>query len=772
MAFATQLECGGTTYDVKDAMAEGGFATDNAFDYAGMCNPANGTNAGVTFTRSGNKYTCVGTVDGASAHHELYRGALPCGMKVGDTLWAIYKSTKAQFSIYFFNADWSTRIQAYWLKANSVFTVPSGAVNLILWLLVESEDSPVNETVEPILLSNKASLINRDITPYIKTDSQGQYVDLNDLEITGLYIMDTSLRKLHAPENVDINTVEVYNISGGGFAKQVAYSITRDTSQNFDRFVYTRNRKGDGWRNTWVRKASRFDQDVMNKSLKSYNVYDLLYEYVYFASYDYPTATEYGITFSTNVDGSVHVEGTLNAGSAGLHTAKVQYYYGALPDGFVPSSQLFVKMDSATGKVTLRIYFYDANWSSETRVAYFLSQDATINVPSIAANMIIWLGVEGEDYITVNETVHPKILTKAVSQQVTNYNTFNYTVHNDSYTLNASPAITAVSDYYLAPTGTTADRTADIEALLQANKVCRLGAGDYYITQGIDMPDGSTLIGSGRQTRLILSDSVTEGYVISVGSYCTVQDLRVCGLASGNLPYEEFTLGSRDGIVQLGDYVDFQTPATFSANYDKLSNLWIDNFTGSGIRSYRNDGAASFLANNIDIFHCGVGVNIELFSEFHAWNNIRCRWCVYACIMNGGNNLFSNCHWDVCIHLLKIDNSLGNLVNDTHSSFTNCTFCHANSNTGIAIEMINVQNGVVFSNCQIFYSKIVLTDTKGVVLNGFNFGGGENIILTRCRGINISNCIFGTPPVVTKDDVQGLIWTNNMTRAGMPISAP
>lgn len=499
-------------------------------------------------------------------------------------------------------------------------------------------------------------------------------------------------------------------------------------------------------------------------SVKQFNAYDLMHKYV---ALDYGKEfTTNGVTFVVDNDGGIEVSGTSSGSSY------YEFYRGALPEGFNPNDTLNAKMDSASGNVTLRIYFYDIDWSSETRTAYIITTDQTIAVPSNAANLIIWVGIE---YVgrTADETVHPAILTRSAEGGTTYYNTntFNYTVNRDSYTVSASPTIQAVSDYYLPPTGDTTDRTADIMTLLSTQKVCKLGTGDYYIRTGIQMPDGTAIIGSGKGTRLILDSSVTNGYVISVGHYCLVDNLLVTGLASGDLPYEEFTIGGRDGIVQLGDYVDFETPATFSANFDKLSNLWIENFTGSGVRSYRNDGAASFLAHNIDILHCGIGINIELFSEFHAWENIRCRWCVYACIMNGGNNLFSNCHFDVCIHLLKIDNSLGNLVNDTHSSFTNCTFCHANNNTGDAMEIIGVENGLVFSNCQVFYSKIKITNTNGVVITNFNFANSQEIILSGCKGINISNCIFGSTPVITKNNVTGFIFDNNMTRNGGMLSA-
>ncbi len=741
---------------------------ENEFDVLAQLSPANGTDGGVTYTKNGDKYTVQGTTGASSgSHHNIYTGPLPLGLVVGETYHVKYHSPsqKVQLAIYCYTANLASRIQAWWLTDDATITIPTGTAEVIIWLLIQSTSTTVDEIVEPHIFSSNPSLQLRDASKYTKTDSTGDYVDYDDFTKTGLYLCGTSWRKLNAPTDGSFNAIEVYEFAFGtnDIVKQVTYNITTGVSETIVSSAYERYRNFNGW-TEWIKKPDGWTEELIFYSLTHYNSYDYLYKYMSIALTPY---TSNGITYSIN-DGKFTVSGTAS------NFSNYELYRGPLPDGIAAGDILHGVCNSVSGMVDLSVYFYDADWNSETRTAYFITGEQDIAVPNNAVNALVWITVRTTG-IAVNETIRPALLTRAAGrggsgETIINNNEFNYTVNKNSYVVQASPKIQPVSDYYLAPSGDMSDRTNDIITLLQTQKVCRLGAGDYYIKTGIDMPDGTSLIGCGRATRLILDASVTEGYVISVGSYCSVQDMFITGSPNSNLPYEEYEIGGRDGIVQLGDYVDFETPATFSANFDKLSNLWIENFNGSGIRSYRNDGAASFLAENIDILRCGIGINIELFSEFHSWENIRCRWCVYACIMNGGNNLFSNCHWDTCIHLLKIDNSLGNLVNDTHSSFVNCTFCHANNNQGNAIEAIGVQNGLVFSNCQIFYSKIILTDTKGVVMTNFNFGGGENIILTRCRGINISNCIFGSAPVITRTDVTGLIYENNMTRNGSPLT--
>lgn len=314
---------------------------------------------------------------------------------------------------------------------------------------------------------------------------------------------------------------------------------------------------------------------------------------------------------------------------------------------------------------------------------------------------------------------------------------------------------------HLESTGDTTDRYAEIMQCLNTYGYCLLGDGVFYINSTIGMPNNTTLSGVGINTVLQLADNATGQVAVNVGSYCLVKDMTIKG-HSTELPYSSYTRGTRKGIALLGDYTDFNT-GTYSHNYAKLSNLTIQDFDHSGIWANKNDGAASFLAENIDILRCHTGINIELFSEFHSFTNIRCRWCNIACVMQGGNNIFTNCHFDVNISNIECDNSQNTLINDSHSTFVGCSFCHPNNNSGYNVFIKGTENGWIFSNCQFWYGIIRFENTTGVILTNNIIGGTNNtIIITNCTQVIVADNIFKTQIPTVNIDGTKAAWLNNL----------
>lgn len=79
----------------------------------------------------------------------------------------------------------------------------------------------------------------------------------------------------------------------------------------------------------------------------------------------------------------------------------------------------------------------------------------------------------------------------------------------------------------LESTGTSADRTTEIELALKYYGYCNLGPGDFY-TKGIKMPAGSVLRGAGEATVIRLASGVS-GWAVWMGAGCTVEDLKILG---------------------------------------------------------------------------------------------------------------------------------------------------------------------------------------------------------------------------------------------------
>lgn len=300
-------------------------------------------------------------------------------------------------------------------------------------------------------------------------------------------------------------------------------------------------------------------------------------------------------------------------------------------------------------------------------------------------------------------------------------NEYTFPEYAQTVTLNASPTITTDTNYFLAPTGDNTDRTADILAMLTANGVCRLGSGEYYVN-GLQMPNGSSIIGCGIETRIIMGGTA-DGFAIKLGSRCHLSGFSLQGASSA--PTHTATSGGRHGILWQGDYTEHRTAPYIGM----IDTLWIYNFSGDGIRCYDTGYGTSngLLVTNVHIFNCWAGIDIAYWSEFHKLTNVRCGSCRIGCINNGGNNIFVNCDFSSNEEIaMLMDNSQGQSPNNTHGSAIGCVFNHTasggTSNSGIGIKILNCENGFVFDGCQIFFSRIHLENSNGITVTACNFG--------------------------------------------------
>lgn len=321
------------------------------------------------------------------------------------------------------------------------------------------------------------------------------------------------------------------------------------------------------------------------------------------------------------------------------------------------------------------------------------------------------------------------------------------------------------SCYTLFSSGDMTDRANEIEEMLRRDKICILGAGDFYVS-GIRMPENSALFGMGTATRLILFPEIECGCAVAMASYTTVRDLFILG-SDESVPYPE-RVGGRHGITFIGS----ATPTDYSGQKKNsiIEGCHIRGFSGGGI-TLSDTGystSASVTATNCHIMRCGAGINIPYFSEYHEFTNILSSQNLYGCINNGGNNCFINCGFDSNKTAFLIDNSKDQSENNSHGSAVGCTFNHSGKNEGVGIMILGAKNGYVFTGCQIFYSKIVLDGAEGVVISSTNFGRGENISVKNSGAVIFSSCVFGTPPVVNIENSK-VVSSLCFTRPGEPV---
>ena len=326
-------------------------------------------------------------------------------------------------------------------------------------------------------------------------------------------------------------------------------------------------------------------------------------------------------------------------------------------------------------------------------------------------------------------------------------NTYETEYYENTYNIDCSPTILADTNNYLSSTGDSTDRTGDIQAMLNTTGVCHLGPGEFYVT-GVEVPNYGALIGSGKKTQIILASSVTNGYAVKLKTYSTVKDMSISGATNVITPSS--TVGTRHGILFEGTADAQSSPQTFYRSY--ITGCLIKNFTGGGI-TCRNTGltpSASLVVSDCQIATCGAGVNVSYYSEFHRWTNITAQECYYGCICNGGNNNFANCDFSMNKMALLIDNSANQSRNNSHGTFSACSFHHSDNtysggsivSVGTAIKILKATAGEIFTGCQIGYGNLEIDDSIGIRFDACNFLRMTALKVTDSSLVAFSDCNF------------------------------
>lgn len=335
------------------------------------------------------------------------------------------------------------------------------------------------------------------------------------------------------------------------------------------------------------------------------------------------------------------------------------------------------------------------------------------------------------------------------------------TVIENTYNITTSPTITTDDHNWLVPVDTESasdagktDMTGAIMSLLTSTGHCHLAPGIFYVSGNIDMPEGSTLVGCGEDTIIRLLTSSTSAYIVRASQYNTVRDIRFSGgYSAPNISGD--TVGTRHGIAYVGNS-DGSTPAVPDALPSVVNSCWFENFSGAGI--YCNNSGTSvhqaLMVSDCYINNCMAGIDIAYRSEYLKFDNVVIRKCHYACINNGGNNTFTGCTFHGTIGFI-----MNNMYNSGHGSCIGCTFNHIDSwndpaglGGGTAIKADNISNGFVFSDCQIWFAKVEIINSRGISINNTQFGGSTPVItISGNYGAFFNGCIFHASPNITKN---------------------
>ena len=517
---------------------------------------------------------------------------------------------------------------------------------------------------------------------------------------------------------------------------------------------------------------------VGNETIFKYNACNVL-------DYDQrESGTHKGVTYTNNGNGTWTIDG---------EATDTSYFnfFGALSEVkrcIIPGRKYRFNFNG--GSIPVRVYIY-RNGSVDTATTY--TTDFEVALPTDLTGFLIRFQLEegvDVDNVTVRYTFIP-VTNTSINNSYTYNTTVNKTVEQveNTFNMTVSPTITTDTNGWLQSVNSRTsdesgktDMTPAIMAMLTETGYCHLGEGVFYVSGNIDMPEGSRIEGCGYNTIIQLLSSVESGYCVRMQKRNTISNLRINGAFSSITI--DGTQGTRTGILFVANEDGQEGGAAFDSECCMVNNVWIDNFSDSGIKCH-NTSISTFrgmYATNVYIARCWAAINIDYYSEFHKFTNVCTYSSWYGCINNGGNNVFTACTFNAYYIGFYID---GTQPNAAHGTINGCTFCHIGSNNGTAIKVENIVAGYIIANCQIWYCGIEVVNCRGVLFDGCEFGRGKESDGSVCASISVSGgeltmfngCIFHLdatrPPKIT-------ITNNTMTvfegcygtESGLPITAP
>lgn len=699
--------------------------------------PDTGSNYGLSFKydRSKNEITITGNKTSGQVSSYTYfidQNSLPKGMKAGETYYVSYDGADSFLYIWNYVSPQSlSELMKLKSGKNVPLTIPADCTGLIIRSWIGRDVSgEVNEICHPIITD---SLSNQAITDLIYSDGKAlplKYIktytggDANEFKERGYtfvsYQSGASSNWTNMPTGgagwlINLGPNDGYEYYAQIFIK---YNTSVSTTSSYSCETYFRHKTPDGWE-PWSGYANTRNLFVSPNYLD--NDADNLSGKLTFVS------STGGQTNLTNIPYE-KAQFLLDLALSNVSNIHIQFSFPYYTDE----------------KIYYRIRDNSKTWSS-------------------------WVMLDTGGTTTT--------ITQEVSRDT----------YNNTYNITTSPQITTDTNGWLRAVDTNTadesnktDMTGPIMSMLNSTGYCHLGPGIFYVSGGIDMPADSMIEGCGKQTIIRLLQSTTSGYIVRMHTRSTLKNVCFSGgynigsISNGNI-------GGRKGINYIGNR-DGQNPEVTPSNCTlcMIEGCWFENLD-SGIYGYNAGGG---LQNGLEVSNCfftrcKAGINLDYWVEYSKFTNCVTFQCYYACINNGGNNVFTACTFHGVIGFL-IDNSANNKTNNAHGSCVGCTFNHIDNmnnpselGKGIGIKVLNTVAGFLFANCQIWYGRIHIESSKGIQITGCEIGGlgGSEYPVLETSGdymVFVDNCLFQNNP--TKSTSSPTKFTNCWTYDGASVT--
>ena len=275
----------------------------------------------------------------------------------------------------------------------------------------------------------------------------------------------------------------------------------------------------------------------------------------------------------------------------------------------------------------------------------------------------------------------------------------------------ASTEVIYASSYGVIPGNVEA---ADMERMLtdasKGTKTIRFNDGTYVFSSTINVPSDVSLIGS-TKTVFKAASEASPAILMSLN-----------GSDNVFLSHLTFDGGMTSKPAEEGAQTGVSIVSCRSVNIENVEFVgWSkQGLYSKTMSSYGEEEEGKFF-KHLQITNCRF-----YFNYCGNYFDYRCEYtqmlnCVWGenyigTVNCGGNNSYVSCQWNANNTGFKMENDGSN---PAHGGCNGCTFNH---NDNQAIQIDDCVNGWTFEGCQIFYGKIVLNESKGVIFNGNVWG--------------------------------------------------
>lgn len=284
--------------------------------------------------------------------------------------------------------------------------------------------------------------------------------------------------------------------------------------------------------------------------------------------------------------------------------------------------------------------------------------------------------------------------------------------------------------------GVTDDSTA-INTALATYKAIYFPSGQYYIASPIIINNSQIIYGDGETTVFLLSTDITAISVTSNNS--EIRDIKILGNGRGTVTAYATTRPNQNAIEISGTTLN-----------TKLINIVTNSIGNAGIivravgdgNSYAGQGATIIGGHHTNNLY---GIRFDNLAEYNTSTGVKSTSNQYGVYSAGGNNSITGGNLDGNATGLKIASGL----NDSHTSITGVTINHS---TDYGVDIDDITNGMIFTNCSIFFSSIRLISSSYVTFDNcllksvnITFTSTVNAIIQNTRFINfITPTLSGT----------------------------